>query len=60
MICPNCGREFYATDTLDTEWCAGKYYDDVIGTCPDCEKTYTWTEVYVFDHIENIQEENAE
>lgn len=57
MICPNCGREFYATDTIETEWYMGKYYDAVMGTCPNCEHHFTWTEVYVFDHIEDIEDD---
>lgn len=60
MICPNCGREFYTCDTLDTEWYLGKYYDYVIGTCPDCGHTYKWTEKYIFDSIEDVEEINAE
>ena len=59
MICPNCGREFYATNTIEIEWEMGKYYDTVIGICPNCEHKFFWTEVYVFDHIEDI-EDNTE
>jgi endogenous inhibitor of DNA gyrase (YacG/DUF329 family) len=59
MKCPNCGYEFYAQETLNTEWDVA-YYDYVIGTCPNCNKTYTWTEVYTFERVEDIQEDNAE
>ena len=60
MKCPNCGREFYAQETIDTEWEQNAYYDYVIGTCPNCRKTYTWTEVYTLERVEDIQEDNAE
>ena len=58
MICPNCGREFYSHETLDTEWFHNKYYDYMIGDCPNCGKRYRWTEVYKFDRVEDVEEVN--
>lgn len=56
MKCPNCGNEVYAVDTFDSEWYNGSYYDDVEGTCPNCGKSWRWTEVYTFERCEDIEE----
>lgn len=56
MKCPNCGNEFYATDSIDTEYYDNKYYESVFGRCPNCRKAYKWKEVYVFSYEENICE----
>ena len=56
MKCPNCGNEVYAVDTLDSEWYNGNYYDAVEGTCPNCGKSYQWTQVYTFERCEDIEE----
>ena len=56
MKCPNCGGMVFAVDTLDSEWFNGNYYDAVEGTCPDCGKSYKWTEVYTFERCEDIEE----
>ncbi len=56
MKCPNCGNEVYAVDTLDSEYFNGTYYDTVEGTCPNCGKSYRWTEVYTFERCEDIEE----
>ena len=26
------------------------------GTCPRCKRKYTWEDVYVFDHFQNVEE----
>lgn len=56
MKCPNCGNYIHAVDTLDTEYDDGSYYDVVVGTCPDCGKSWRWAEVFTFDHYENVEE----
>ena len=58
MICPNCKDIVRATDTIDTEWYDNKYYDLVEGTCPNCGKRWSWTEVYIFDYDTDIREIN--
>ena len=60
MICPKCNREITNLDTLETEWYKGKYYDYMMGSCDKCETVYTWTEIYIHDHDEDIKEFNAE
>ncbi len=56
MKCPNCGNMVFAVDTLDSEYFNDTYYDTVEGTCPDCGKSYRWTEVYTFERCEDIEE----
>lgn len=56
MKCPNCGTTVYAVDTFDSEWYNDNYYDDVEGTCPNCGKSWRWTEVYTFERCEDIEE----
>lgn len=58
MFCPNCNNYVGASDTIDTEWCDNKYYDNVEGVCPKCGKMWNWTEVYIFDHDEDVHEIN--
>ena len=58
MKCPNCKSIVRAEETYDTEWTENRYYDCVEGTCPICDKIWRWTEVYVFDHIEDVEELN--
>ena len=56
MKCPNCKHEVRASETYDTDWCDTNYYDFVEGTCPNCGKNWQWTEVYIFDHVEEVEE----
>ena len=56
MKCPNCGcPDLRVVDTFDSEWDCDKYYDTVEGTCPDCGKSWRWTEVYSFEREINIE-----
>ena len=55
MKCPICGSFVRALVTVDSEWVNGAYYDSVEGTCPDCGTAWQWTEVFTFDHAEDIR-----
>lgn len=56
MTCPNCGEIFTAVETIDTDWISGKYYDKVIGVCPNCFNIYRWTEVFIYAYDTDIEE----
>lgn len=56
MTCPNCKNEVEIVDTVDTECFGNFYYDIVEGVCHTCGKLWRWTEVFSFDHVENIEE----
>ena len=58
MKCSNCNHLVEATETLDTEYFNGKYFDYVEGACPNCGKAYNWVEVFKYDHDEDIHEIN--
>lgn len=60
MVCPNCGTIITNTDLIDTEWYDNNYYDNMIGTCENCNKTYTWSEVFIYSHDVDVQEVNRE
>lgn len=55
MTCPICGSSFLSMGSLKFWWRDGAYYDEVIGTCPDCGKSFSWIEVYTLDHCESVE-----
>ena len=57
MTCPNCGQTLVNYDSIDTEYWNDSFYETVRGECENCFKTYRWTEVYIFNNIENFEEE---
>lgn len=56
MICPNCGVDVRAEETIDNEWRDNGYYDRVEGVCPNCKKIWKWTEVYTWSYDIDIEE----
>ena len=44
--CCNCGADLINYEYVDTEWYGDTYYDTVTTDCPQCNKTYMWTDVY--------------
>lgn len=55
--CPHCGCVLNFFGHYDC-------YDDVTktlafahGNCPQCRRKYSWTDVYVLHHIEDLEEE---
>lgn len=56
MICPNCGETIVNEYIVDTEYHNCSYYDIVTGTCPNCDKTWQWLEVFTYSHDEEIEE----
>ena len=53
MKCPNCGSPVHEVNTINTEYYNDSYYDS---TCPDCGKSWSWVEVFTFDHYEDLEE----
>ena len=56
MECQNCGTYIYDAELKDSNWHSKVYYDFMIGQCPKCGKCYSWTEVYKFSNVEDIEE----
>ncbi len=55
--CPHCGCILTFFDHYDC-------YDDADtalffahGYCPECQRKYSWTDVYKLSHIEDLEEE---
>ena len=55
--CPHCGCVLHFFGHYDC-------YDDVTktlafahGSCPQCHRKYSWTDVYVLHHMEDLEEE---
>lgn len=56
--CPHCFVDVEYDEIIDY------YYDDTYhdskwtGHCPTCHKKFVWHEIYRFDRIEELEEEN--
>lgn len=44
--CCNCGADLINYECVETEYFGDTYYDTVTADCPQCNKIYTWTDVY--------------
>ena len=58
MKCPKCGQPLENADIVCTEWAERTYYDSCVGECSKCGKKYEWTELFKFDHAEDLHELN--
>lgn len=56
-ICPHCIVEIEYEDMLDNYEDGSRYDSKWRGKCPVCDKTFIWHEIYLFDRIENFEEE---
>ena len=56
MKCPHCGRELDNKHCYDTEFEDSVYYDYCVGNCLPCHKNYSWTEVFSFSHVKDLEE----
>lgn len=54
--CPYCKRELEYSDIVDNSYDGARHESIWEGYCPVCSKVFTWTEIYLFDRIENLQE----
>lgn len=57
--CPICSVPLNV-DLYQTEYSNHTYYDYLIGECPQCGRTYSWEEVFSFDHVQNFKMEKEE
>lgn len=56
-ICPYCNVEIECEEFLDNYEDISHYSSQWRGKCSVCGKTFIWTEIYLFDRIENFKEE---
>lgn len=55
--CPNCNTYLEVIDCYDSDldgFVSTYYY---IGQCPNCKKQFSWKEIYIWQGIENLEEE---
>ena len=55
--CNYCEDSMLDYDVFELEDCDGDVtYFHCEGHCPQCGRTYRWTEHYIFDRIYNVEE----
>lgn len=57
-MCPHCDCELHIDDCIDNEYDSGKNISYWEGYCPKCEKGFRWKEIYLFDRIEDLVEDD--
>lgn len=57
-MCPHCECDLFIDDCFDIEYDSGKNISHLAGHCPECGKNFRWKEVYLFDRIEDLVEDN--
>jgi hypothetical protein len=56
-ICPHCITELEYDDMIDNNYNGSHHDSKWVGHCHICNKKFVWHEVYLFDHIEEFEEE---
>ena len=56
VICPTCGGEVVALDTLDTYMGTSTVTLFMIGECDQCGKLYQWNEEYTLAGYCNLEQ----
>lgn len=57
-MCPHCDHDLFIDDSTDIEYDSGKNISYWVGHYPECGKNFRWKEIYLFDRIEDLVEEN--
>ena len=52
--CPHCGTVLEHSFLVDTSYDGSRHEALCEGSCPVCDRIFTWTEIYLFDRIENF------
>lgn len=58
-MCPHCDHDLFIDDSTDIEYDSGKNISYWVGHCPECGKNFRWKEIYLFDHIEDLVEDDT-
>ena len=56
-VCPYCNANLEYKDMIDDQFDSSTYEVSWRGTCPACERTFTWREVYHYSYADSIEEE---
>lgn len=57
-ICPYCIVEIEYEEALHNYEDGSHYESKWRGKCPSCGKNFVWHEIYLFDRIEELEEDN--
>lgn len=57
-LCPHCDCDLEIDDCFDIEYDSRTNISCWKGHCTECGKNFRWKEIYLFDHIENLMEDN--
>lgn len=56
--CPNCGTELDFIDHIDTYDSGDLIVCVARGSCPNCNKSFRWDDVYELKGFQNVEEED--
>ena len=56
--CKICGTEMVNFEGIDSQYDEQEQWERITAYCPHCKKRYAWWEVFVFDRIEDYEEDN--
>ena len=56
-ICPHCLADIEYDDMIDNNYDGSHHDSKWVGHCPICGKKFVWHEIYLFDRIEDFEEE---
>lgn len=56
-ICPHCLIDIEYDDLIDNSYGGSRQDSKWTGHCPFCGRKFVWNEVYLFDRIEEFEEE---
>lgn len=57
-MCPHCDYDLVIDDCIDIDFDSGKIISYWKGHCHECGKGFKWKEIYLFDRIENLVEDD--
>lgn len=58
-MCPYCNCDLFVDDGFGLEFYGGKNISHYVGHCPECGKNFRWKEIYLFDRIEDLVEDDT-
>lgn len=56
-VCPHCITDINYDEQIDESFDTSTYEVSWRGTCPVCDRHFTWKEVYHYSHLDCFEEE---
>lgn len=54
--CPYCNVELEYEERMDSQNYGDYYSERWTGYCPQCNKTFNWSEIYTYSNYEELEE----